>query len=112
MKKCLLVIGFVLLSCTNKLHDNPISALPLDHNTINMKIGDSWLYRQTYINIVDSGSFDFPETLITYSYFSASKDTTIDSMSYLIIDGHNYEIDRDSVYIRYISTSSSPLLIQ
>lgn len=99
MKKYLFVFGLALLSCVNKKLNNPVSALPLDHNTINMSVGDSWLYRHTFINIPDSGTFNFPDTFVSYDYFTASKDTTIDLKPYLIIDGREYNIEMDSIAV-------------
>lgn len=99
MKKYLLFFSLTLLSCVNKKIDNPVSTLPLDHNTISMRVGDSWLYRHTFINIPDSGTFNFPDTFVSYDYFTASKDTTIDSKPYLIIDGREYNIEMDSIAI-------------
>jgi hypothetical protein len=52
MKKILsLVIALLLLTgCFEKERENPLSALSLEHNSIQMKTGDSWLYKRMFIN--------------------------------------------------------------
>jgi hypothetical protein len=99
MKLKWLFFGLFIFSCNSDKHVNPIAPLPLDHNTITMKIGDSWLFQRLFINIPDSGTMDFPDTLIGYSYFSATKDTIIDGKNYLIIAGRDYDVEKDSVSI-------------
>lgn len=99
MKMKWFLFGLVMFSCNNEEHDNPVAPLPLDHNSISMKIGDSWLFQRQFINIPDSGTINFPDTLIGYSYFSVTKDTIINGKNYLIIDGKDYDIGKDSISI-------------
>jgi hypothetical protein len=101
MKKNLsLGIAMLMLTgCFEKEHENPLSALSVEHNSIQMTIGDSWLYKHMFINVGIDSSLHLPDTLVGYSYFKALKDTVIDSKSYLIIEGRDYEVDRDSVSV-------------
>lgn len=99
MKTKWILFGLVMFSCNSEKHDNPMAPLPLDHNTISMKVGDSWLFQRQFINNPDSGTFDFPDTLIGYSYFSATKDTIINGKNFLIIDGRDYEVEKDTISI-------------
>jgi hypothetical protein len=100
--KRMIVFGItlvLLVACDKKGLDNPVSALSLDHNSIQMKIGDSWLYRQTFVNAGLTAESLIPDTLTGYSFFQVKKDTTIDSKSFLIVEGRDYEIEKDSVQI-------------
>ncbi|MGA2508241.1 MAG: hypothetical protein ABSF80_12275 [Chitinispirillaceae bacterium] len=90
---------FLFVSCSEKKHDNPVDSLPLDRNGIVMQVGDSWLYRQRFINVGLHDTTLLPDTIAGYSYFQATKDTTIDAMDYLIIEGRDYEVDKDSIHI-------------
>ena len=99
MKMKWVLISVAMISCNSDKHDNPVAPLPLDHNVINMKVGDSWLFQRQFINIPDSGTIDFPDTLTGYSYFEATKDTAIEGKQFLIIAGRDYEIEKDSIVI-------------
>ena len=95
-----LVIAMLLLTgCFEKERENPLSALSLEHNSIQMKTGDSWLYKRMFIIVGIDSFLGLPDTLIGYSYFKALKDTAIESKSYLIIEGRDYEVDQDSVSV-------------
>lgn len=92
-----IILGLLFISCSEKITINPTEPLSVDHNSVTMTIGDSWLYKRTFINIPESGIITFPDSIISYSFFSATKDTTIDNKSYLIIDGKDYEVTKDSI---------------
>lgn len=99
MHKIGALFAFLLISCGSDKTNNPVSSLPLDYNTIQMSVGDSWLFQRRLINTPVSGVVEVPDTVVSYSYFSATKDTSIDGKTYIIIDGRNYEIEKDTVLV-------------
>ena len=73
MKKVFIAIAIFLFACNNKNNNSPITSLPLNHNTIQMKVGDSWPYKELLINFGRVAvSPDIPDTLIGYSFLSAT----------------------------------------
>jgi hypothetical protein len=99
MKKGIAIAILLFCACIAD-KNNPISKLPLDHNGIQMKVGDSWLYRNTWIFEGLQPRDSLPDTLVmNYTYCYAEKETTIDSKKFLIINGREYNIDKDTVDI-------------
>jgi hypothetical protein len=99
--KNILIIAFALSSlidCARK-ENNPIASLSLNHNSIQMEVGDSWLYRLTFINAGLHSKGLLPDTLAAYSFFQATSDTIMNSLEYLIIEGRDYNIEKDSISI-------------
>jgi hypothetical protein len=93
-------IPFLMVACSGRNpDDNTVSALPLDRNGIQMNVGDSWLYRRSLINIGMFAATGAPDTLVGYSYFQAAKDTIIDAKEYLIIEGRDYDVGKDTICI-------------
>ena len=88
----------ITLHCNEKNHSNPVSALPLDRNPIQMNVGDSWLYRHTITRIGLKRPSILPNPTIQYAFFQATKDTAIDLLPFLIIDGREYENGKDSIH--------------
>jgi hypothetical protein len=89
---------FLFIACADEGNNtNPI--LPLDHNVIQMAVGDSWLYRQSFIDVCLHDTTQLPDAVAGYSYFLATKDTTIDSTTCLIIEGQDYVVGKDSIQI-------------
>lgn len=93
------IIMLIQTGCFEKEQDNLLSPLSLERNSIQMNAGDSWLYRRMFIIEGLDSSLQFPDTLVGYSYFQAIKDTVIDSKSYLIIEGSDYDIAKDTILI-------------
>src|SRR5512136_3061571 len=98
----ILTVGMAILMlavCCGRNPYYPGNALSLDRNSIHMNAGDSWLYKRSFINIGMFAATGAPDTLVGYSYFQATKDTVIDAKQYLIIDGRDYEVGKDTISI-------------
>lgn len=92
-------VFLVVCACSENNLNDPNSALPLVHNSIQMKVGDTWLYKRTLVASGISAYIDFPDTLVGYSFFRATKDTVMDLKTYLIVEGRDYEVDKDSITV-------------
>jgi hypothetical protein len=88
-----------IISCSEKRDFAVNGDLSLDKNSISLWAGQSWLYKQTFITSGLPDTIGIPDTLVGYSFFHATKDTSIDSTIYLIIEGRDYDVEKDSVYI-------------
>jgi hypothetical protein len=66
-------------------------SLPLDKNPIHFSVGQTWVYKQMCIfyGLVKDTSY----TNITFFCFKATKDTTIDSLDYIIIESSHLMTD-------------------
>lgn len=96
--KLYLFILIILLFCSEKSRDgNPL--LPTDNNPIQIKVGDSWLYRRTFVIEGMQAILGFPDTLIGYTYFKAVKDTVINSLNCIVVEGKDYEIAKNEINI-------------
>lgn len=98
----LLFIVSIFYSCETVSEDE--NNTNIQHNFIQLKIGDKWLYRDLFINVGISEFKDYPDTLIRYSFIEAIKDTVIDSTNFIIIEGLDYSINKlniDSFPKRY-----------
>jgi len=108
-----IALTLILISCENgdKKTNNPL--LPTDKNPIEFKVGDSWLYKRYFINEGIREILNVPDTLVGYSYFEISKDTLIDSLEYLVVEGKDYEISMETidVYKRRMAYHISDSLI-
>ena len=77
---------------------NPtIAELPTALNPIKFAVGQTWLFRLWFINTGADSAFGVPDTLESYQACSATKDTTIENVSYLVIEETLYASDQYTI---------------
>jgi hypothetical protein len=85
----------VFISCgKNELISSPES---IEKYWLRYNIGQTWTYREMFIN---KGLWDLikiPDTLYNYSVFEVTKDTIFENLKWLIIEGNDYECRKDTI---------------
>ncbi len=88
-------IMMIIVVCTPDITQNDKNTeLILTKNPIQYTIGQKWLYKRLFvIPGLDTLIPGHPDTLLGYAYYEVKKDTVIDSITFFIIVGKDYEVD-------------------
>jgi hypothetical protein len=73
---------------------------PLQEQTlpISYEIGQKWLYKRLFVNIGISKILDCSDTVLGYACFTVVDTNTINDSQVFIIEGVDYDIQKDSIY--------------
>jgi len=108
MKAITIAIPLALLcSChtdtivNTDIQQNTIALLDTVNNPIKVNVGDSWLFRSNMFNKGLRAATGAPDTITTYHFMKAVKDTIINENKFTIIECKSRWIDQDSIIISY-----------
>jgi len=89
------VVALLMIGC--EASKDGITPVSIEKDWLKYEVGQTWTYKRTFIN---QGSWELmkvPDTLYGYSEFAVTKDTAFEQAEWLIIEGNDYEVNRDSI---------------